>query len=164
MKSKIALLLLVGLVTGAPAASAQSVGTMSELMVKIIYPTSDPVFYITTRTPTTQQEWEQLQMHTLMLAESANLLMMPAHARDQNQWMADAKLLREAGAAAFRAAKAKDVAALDALNDQLYQSCTTCHLHYRPNYGRGRQPAAGTQAPGSQAPGSGLQSPSPGVR
>mgnify|MGYP002151323480 FL=1 len=46
--------------------------------------------------------------------------------------------MRDAGLAAFKAAKAKDVKALDELNDQLYQSCVTCHLHYRPNYGRGR--------------------------
>ena len=51
-------------------------------------------------------------------------------------WMADARLLRDAGEAAFKAAKAKDVAALEALNEQMYQSCTTCHMHYRPNYGR----------------------------
>jgi hypothetical protein len=129
-------LFIAGVVLAATSVAAQSVGTMSELMTKIIYPSSDPVFYITTRTPTTEVQWGELQAQTLMLAESANLLMMPAHARDQDRWMADAKLLREAGAAAFKAAKNKDVAALEALNDQLYQSCTTCHMHYRPNYGR----------------------------
>src|SRR5262245_10190030 len=108
-------LVVVSLVVMAQSAAGQTVGTMSELMTRIIYPTSDPVFYITTRTPETQAQWEELQMQTLMLAESANLLMMPSHARDQNQWMADAKLLRDAGAAAFRAAKAKDVPALEAL-------------------------------------------------
>ena len=30
----------------------------------------------------------------------------------------------------------KDLKALEDLNDQLYQSCTTCHMHYRANYGR----------------------------
>ena len=30
------------------------VGSMSDLMVKMIYPTSDAVFYITTRTPKTR--------------------------------------------------------------------------------------------------------------
>src|SRR5207237_181426 len=34
--------------------------------------------------------------------------------------------------------RAKDVPALEAVNDQLYTSCTSCHQHYRPNYGRGR--------------------------
>lgn len=123
----------------APAASSdlKVIGTMSELMIRVIYPSSDAVFYITTRTPETDVQWGELQGQTLMLAESANLLMMPGHARDQERWMADAKLMRDAGAAAFKAAKAKDVKALEALNDQLYQSCTTCHMHYRPNYGRG---------------------------
>ena len=32
----------------------------------------------------------------------------------------------------------ENVKALDELNEALYQSCVTCHLHYRPNYGRGR--------------------------
>lgn len=111
---------------------------MSELMAKIIYPASDAIFYVTTRTPSTEAEWNTLQGQALMVAESAKLLMMPAHLRDEERWLTDAKLMRDAGLAAFRAAKAKDVKALDELNEPLYQSCVTCHLHYRPNYGRGR--------------------------
>lgn len=121
---------------GAENPSPRRVGTMSELMIHVIYPTSDAVFYITTRTPKTDTEWGDLQARTLTLAESANLLMMPGRARDQERWMADAKLMLDVGTAAFKAAKAKDVAALDALSDQLYQSCVVCHQHYRPNYGR----------------------------
>ena len=71
-----------------------------------------------------------------MLAESANLLMMPGRARDQKQWMADAKLMLDAGAAAVKAAKAKNVEAISALSDQLMESCTSCHRHYRPGYGQ----------------------------
>ena len=125
-----------------PAAPApmQPASTMSELMVKIIYPASDAIFYITTREPKTEAEWVELQGKALAVAESANLLMMPGRARDQDRWMQDAKLMLDAGRAAFRAAKAKDVAALDALNDQLYTSCTSCHQHYRPNYGARPRP------------------------
>lgn len=112
---------------------------MSELMIKIIYPTSDAVFYITTRAPKDDPEWNELQAKTLMLAESANLLMMPIHARDQDRWMRDARLMLDAGTAAFKAAKAKDLPALEAVNDKLYESCVTCHQHYRTNYGRGRR-------------------------
>ena len=109
---------------------------MSELMVDIIYPASDAVFYISTRTPSTSEEWMALQGQTLMLAESANLLMMPDRARDLDQWMSDARLMLDAGEAAYRAAKDRDVAALEALSDPLYESCVTCHQHYRPDYGR----------------------------
>jgi len=151
--------------TGAPAAHAQAprnvpgnqspptvssaapstarVGTMSELMILLIYPTSDAVFYISSRTPTTDVEWGELQAKTLTLAESANLLMMPGRARDQGQWMKDARLMLDAGWAAFKAAKAKDAAALEALSDQLYESCVTCHKNYRPDYGKPKPPPPG---------------------
>jgi hypothetical protein len=114
------------------------VGSMSELMIRMIYPTSDAVFYISTRTPATEAEWGELQAKTLTLAESANLLMLPGRARDQGRWMDDAKLMLEAGQTAFRAARAKNVEALEEVNDALYQSCVQCHQHYRTNYGRGR--------------------------
>lgn len=109
---------------------------MSELMVDILYPAGDAVFYIETRTPTNSEEWALVQMQTLMIAEVANLLMMPGRARDQDQWMADAELMLDAGEAAYRAAKDRDVPGLVALNDALYESCVTCHQHYRPGYGR----------------------------
>lgn len=114
----------------------RSVGSMSDLMVKIIYPTSDAIFYIESRTPKTEAEWNVLEGQALMLAESANLLMMPGRARDQKQWMADSKLMLDAGAAAVKAVKSKNVEAISALSDQLLESCTSCHKHYRPNYGK----------------------------
>jgi len=134
----------------ADAVRAQPIGSMSDLMVKIIYPTSDAVFYISTRQPKTEAEWGELQGKTLALAESANLLMMPGRARDQDRWMQDAKLMLDAGRAAFRAARAKDMAALEAVNDALYTSCTSCHQHYRPNYGR--RPAPDAAPPGPRPP------------
>jgi len=137
----IVLVVLVDACAPAPATSvpfARRVGTMSELMVDFIYPASDAVFYITSRTPTTSEEWMALQGQTLMLAESANLLMLPERARDEERWMADAKLLLDAGEAAYRAAKDRNLAALEALSDPLYESCVTCHRDYRPDYGRSR--------------------------
>src|SRR5437899_11509530 len=82
-----------------PPAPTRLVGSMSDLMVKMIYPTSDAVFYIETRTPANDEEWGVVQAKTLTLAESANLLMMPGRARDNERWIADAKLMLDAGAA-----------------------------------------------------------------
>jgi cytochrome c553 len=114
----------------------RNVGSMSDLMVKIIYPASDALFYIESRTPKTDTEWTALEGQALMVAESANLLMMPGRARDRQQWMDDAKLMLDAGAAAVKAAKTRNVDAIAALSDQLMASCTTCHKHYRPGYGQ----------------------------
>ncbi len=134
--------------------AGRPVGSTSELMVNIIYPTSDAIFYIPTRTPKNQMEWNTLRNQAQMLAESANLLMMPGRARDQDRWMKDSKLLLDVGIAAFKAAKAKDVEALTALNDQLYTSCVTCHADYRTNYrrrpGAPAPPTATPQTPASE--------------
>ena len=108
--------------------------TMSELMVKVIYPASDAVLYVSSRTPTTEAEWNELQGKALMVAETANLLLMPERALDKGQWMKDTKLMLDAGIAAFEAAMKKDVDALIELNEPLYQSCIVCHQHYRPDY------------------------------
>ena len=169
MRIIIGVLLLAATVPPSPSASASQVAdasarmqpasTMSELMVKIIYPASDAIFYITTREPKTDAEWSDLQGKALAVAESANLLMMPGRARDQDRWMQDARLMLDAGRAAFRAAKAKDVAALDALSDQLLTSCTSCHQHYRANYGRRPSPDAVASAPA--APSAPSSSPAP---
>jgi hypothetical protein len=112
------------------------VGSMSQLMIDIIYPTSDAVFYIGREPPKTEKEWNDFRAQALMLAESGNLLMMEGRARDQDQWMKDAKALVDVGAAAFKAAQAKNVDAILALNDQLYAACVICHEQYRPGYGK----------------------------
>jgi hypothetical protein len=114
----------------------RNVGSMSDIMVKIIYPASDAIFYVETRTPKTETEWTALEGQALMVAETANLLMLPGRARDQKQWMADAKLMLDAGDAAFKAANTRSVEKVAAVSDQLYESCTTCHTHYRPGYAR----------------------------
>ena len=118
----------------------RNVGTMSDLMVKIIYPTSDALFYIESRTPKTDSEWGALEGQALMLAESANLLMMPGRARDQKQWMTDSRLMLDAAADALTAARKRDVDGIVMVGEKLLQSCTSCHKTYRPNYGKPQGP------------------------
>ena len=129
------LLLFVGLAGVAQAPSPfQAVGNVSQLMVDIIYPTSDALFYIERDPPKNDHDSNVIRGTALTLAESGNLLLMGA--RDQDRWVKDTKLMIDAGTAAFKAAQKKDMQAILDLNDQLSKSCTTCHLHYRPNYGK----------------------------
>jgi len=131
------LLLLAGfLLAQAPSPAPKAVGTMSELMIDVIYPTSNAVFYLFREPPKNEVQWETFRTQALTLAESANLLMMPTRARDQDKWMTDAKLLWEVGNKAYRAAQAKDLDAINALNDELNTACVQCHMDYRPAYGR----------------------------
>ena len=127
-------LIFIATVAIAQAPSFQPVGSMSQLMVDIIYPTSDALFYIERTPPKTDVEWNLIRNQALMLAESGNLLMMPGRARDQGNWIKDSKMLVDAGSAAYKLAVAKDMQGILDLNDQLTASCVVCHDQYRPNY------------------------------
>lgn len=130
------ILLLAGAAT-AQAPSFQPVGTISQLMINIIYPTSDALFYIERTAPKTDVEWNAIRNQALMLAESGNLLMLPGRVRE-GDWMKDSKTLVDVGAAAYKAAMAKDMDGILALSQQLNDACVVCHQQYRPGYGRRR--------------------------
>ncbi len=145
MPGKIAIAVVVAGLAGAAAARDDGpvpepapIGTMSELMIKLMYPASDAILYVESRAPTNEVEWNELQAQALILAESANLIMMPSRVvGDRDQWMRDARLMFDVGAAAYEAALDHDLDALIALNEQVYMSCVVCHRRTRPDYGKG---------------------------
>src|SRR5688572_10936978 len=94
------------------AVAAQGARSMSDIMVKVLYPTADAIFYIETRTPTDEAAWKQLQEQMRQLSEAAAELTIPRWARGRKQWLADAKLLVDASAAAAAAVSRRDVKAL----------------------------------------------------
>jgi len=114
---------------GAPPATR---ATLNEVMVKIVDPASNGVFYIGRQLPKNDEEWKTVQGQALILSEIATSLMTPVRAKDKKQWIQDAQRFLDASNAAYAAANAKDAAALEGLNDQLYEACRTCHEHYLP--------------------------------
>jgi cytochrome c556 len=46
-------------------------------------------------------------------------------------WLRDSLLMRNAAVAAYKAAQTKDLAALEGLNNALYESCESCHMATR---------------------------------
>jgi hypothetical protein len=103
---------------------------MKQLMLEVIHPQSNTLLLLIHRGgPKTDNEWAQARRSAMTLAESGNLLIMRNRAPN---WVADAKLLRDAGAAAYKAAEAADAKTLESLADGIDTSCTTCHKHFRP--------------------------------
>jgi hypothetical protein len=137
MKSKwIGTLLLSGLIAlaQAPSEPFPPTATVKQLMLDLIHPSSNDILLAIYRGgPKSDSEWAAVRHSAITLAESGNLLMLRGRARDQGDWMKDAKLLVDAGNAAYKAAQAKDATALAALAGALDASCTTCHKQYRPN-------------------------------
>lgn len=135
-----AVLLTMAAVAQAPT-TFQPVGNMSQLMIDIVYPTSDSIFYVDRDPPKNEHEWNLLRAQALMLAESGNLLMMPGRARDQENWIKYSKTMIDLATTAFKAAQARNLDAIHALNDPLNDVCVNCHLQYRPGYHRRPLPA-----------------------
>jgi len=103
---------------------------MKQLMLDVIHPASNSVLLAVNRGgPSNDVEWAEVRRGAITLAESGNLLIMRNRAA---AWVADAKLLMDAGAAAYKAADAKDARALAAVTDRIDASCTACHKQYRP--------------------------------
>lgn len=115
-----------------PVLAAPPQPPLKDVMVKVVEPASNAIFYISREPPKDDEQWKVLQGQALMLLEIANSLTTPPRAKDKRQWMQDAKLLIDASAAAYVAANAKNLTALEELNDPLYTACATCHEHYLP--------------------------------
>lgn len=129
---KPASLLLLAL--AAMIAGAQS-PTTRQLMLDLIHPASNQILlFINRGAPKQEAEWAPVRRSALTLAESGNLLTLPARApKNSADWTRDAAALASVGAAAYRAAQARDFAALSALAEPLDASCTNCHKQFRPN-------------------------------
>jgi len=67
-----------------------------------------------------------------MLAESADLLLIGGRARNEATWTRWATALRETSETAMKAARAKDVAAIETASDKVFETCKGCHKIYLP--------------------------------
>jgi Cytochrome C' len=113
-------------------ASAQV--TMKQLMLDLIHPAANDLLLIVNRGgPKGDEEWAAVRRSAAILAEAGNLLTARGRDRDQADWARDARMLADAGTAAYKAAEARDASALAALTAPLDASCTACHKRYRPD-------------------------------
>jgi cytochrome c556 len=124
---------LIGLLLLASSALPQTEpATTRQLMLDLIHPASNDILLSIFRGgPKDDAEWAAVRRSALTLAESGTLLR--ARGPAQPDWVTDAKLLADAGGAAYKAAQAKDAKALAAVAGPLDASCTTCHKQFRPN-------------------------------
>jgi mono/diheme cytochrome c family protein len=113
-------------------AMGQPIDSMSDVMVSMVYPaTNNILFFVYRGGPTSDTDWTSVQRSAVLLAESGNVLMARGPNGDQGDWAKDARLLVDAGAAVYRAARAKDTKALLTTDVAINASCVTCHKQYR---------------------------------
>jgi hypothetical protein len=118
--------------TMAQAPEFQPVGTVRQIMLDIVAPTSDVIFKVPNQAPKNDKEWTAVQDSALTLAEAGNLLLMPGRAKDKGDWTKFSKSLISQGTKAFRAANAKDAKSLEDIGNDIDDVCETCHAKYLP--------------------------------
>jgi hypothetical protein len=117
----------------------RAIATVRELHDTMISPASDAVFDAASNPPTEAKRWIAARNQALVLAESANLLMVGSRVRDNNTWMKMSRALVDAAALAAGAAAKGDAKALEASADAITVACMDCHRPYRD---QGRQMGA----------------------
>ena len=116
--------------SGSNTSGLRVIATSQELMHAIIIPSSDVVFKLAGEQPKSDDDWQKVRVQALALAESGNLLMMPGRGPDTTTWNQMSIAMMDAASAAVKAADTKNVEALDAASNTIYESCDTCHNKY----------------------------------
>ncbi|MGH9384239.1 MAG: hypothetical protein ACRD2N_08155 [Vicinamibacterales bacterium] len=118
----------------------RSVATTKQLMNAIVDPAADVVWEAvgtvitpsgtTEIAPASDEEWAAVQNGALALAESGNLLLLPARAGGNEEWMKLAQQLIDLSEKASKAAEGKNAAAVFDLGAEIYGVCTNCHRQF----------------------------------
>ena len=132
--------LLTACDTPPDALSYRPVTSEKQLMNWILDPNADVIWSsagtITTidgiedLAPTTQEGWDAVRNAAATIAEAGNLLKMPGHARDSEDWIEIAGGLTSVGVKLIEAADAQDADAIFEYGGQLYNVCVACHQLY----------------------------------
>jgi hypothetical protein len=81
--------------------------------------------------PRNDAEWTHVAANAAVLAESANLLMMPGRAVDEGDWMTIAREMAATSAKAVKAAEARDKDGLLFAGSEINETCDNCHAKYQ---------------------------------
>jgi hypothetical protein len=113
---------------------SQPAGTVKDIMLQAVIPSSTVLFEVALEAPATDVEWANMRKAADQLADSGTRLIGNTDSphRTEEPWVAACRLLVEAGRAAAQAADARDADRLMAASDRAYEACEQCHAKYFP--------------------------------
>ncbi len=113
-----------------------------DLMAAMMDPTADVVWEsvgtIMTKegtfekTPQTDEEWNNVKAHAIMLVEGGNLLLMPARSGNNAEWISLAQDMQGQAKRMIAAAEKHDRQAVFDVGSDLYDRCVNCHKKFDP--------------------------------
>jgi hypothetical protein len=112
------------------APALEAVATTRQVMLAMTIPSSDVIFQVGNAAPKDDAEWEKVQAHAAVLAESGNLLMLSPRAVDTAEWANFSRALIASAKVAQQAAQERDVEKVLEAGNQIYEVCDGCHKKY----------------------------------
>jgi hypothetical protein len=124
----------------------QTTVNMKDLMLNVIDPAADTLWESVgtvidetgthEKFPTTQDEWDGVRAGAIQLAETGNLLLIPARSNGSPEWIAEARNMIDAANRAIKVIEAKDKDALFTVGGDIYDVCTNCHKQFATQLSR----------------------------
>jgi hypothetical protein len=121
----------------AGGAPFKPVASIDQVMDSIIIPSSQAIFDAVVydngelvQEPKSDDDWYQLRMHAIAVAEAGNLLLMPPRLKNEADWVKWSHALTDAAVRVEQAADARNVDLLLETGGQMYTACTQCHAKY----------------------------------
>jgi hypothetical protein len=111
--------------------------SLNAVMVALVDHASEPLWLDAYQPPTTEEGWREAEHHAYQMAVGGKLIQLAGTGPNDATWVADANWIRmademsAAGMDALAAARARNVALLNAAGDRLVASCESCHLEYK---------------------------------
>jgi hypothetical protein len=116
--------------------------SVKDLMANMMDPTADVVWdavgTIMTKegtfekSPQTDDEWNNVKAHAIMLVEGGNLLMLPARSGGNQEWIQMAQDLITQSKRMITAAEKHDRQAVFDVGADIYDRCVNCHKKFDP--------------------------------
>jgi hypothetical protein len=82
--------------------------------------------------PQTDEQWQNIRDAAVTITESANLLMIPPRAQDNQEWMGAAAGLITQGERMISAIDRRSTKDVFDVGADMYEACVHCHVQYMP--------------------------------
>lgn len=116
-------------VSAAPAGEAVE-EDMHEFMEYVFQPPYKRLKAALANEPADKNNWKTVKSDSLILAESANLLLSRAPEEDGKDWISHATAVRSAGSQFYQAAKKRDYATTRSRFASMLNKCNACHRQF----------------------------------
>ncbi len=112
--------------------------SLNTVMVAMINQAADPLWVAAWHNPETDKEWRELVRRAVQLELGGALLSVPGTGPMDSTWTSNeswqkwSNQLRDLGATAVVAVKARDLEKISAVGDGIVETCEACHRDFKP--------------------------------